>query len=319
MPFVWSVGIIIGPAVGGYFASPAKNFPNTILDNDLFRKFPYLLPNMLCTGLMLISIIAGWLCLVKTHPDIQPWSSPDDLRASSALTPLLATQASSSMPAVDLRQESYGTFNTICEEDEDEEWLVRPDVTSRSTSMDVTMEESWLTRRVVMLMIALGIFTYHSMTYDHLMPIYFQDERIPEGHEIIVNTLAPFGNMYGSFAGGLGLTIQQSGVILAFNGIIALFVQAVVFPLAASWLGIWRTFILVTVLHPIGYFIVPFLALLPEDLLHPGIYVCFTIRNLLSILAYPLLLILIKEASPSPTSLGRINASQLPRVPLVAL
>ncbi|KAK5132817.1 hypothetical protein LTR08_008618 [Meristemomyces frigidus] len=303
MPFVWSVGIIIGPAIGGYFATPASNFPDTILDNDLFRKFPYLLPNLICTGLMLISIVAGWLCLVETHPDMQPWSSPEDLKVTSAVTPLMATQGSSTMPAVDLRQESYGTFNTISEEEDEEEWLVKPD----GTSVDDAPEQSWFTRRVMMLMIALGIFTYHSMTYDHLMPIFFQDERIPIGHETIANASSPFGNVYGSFAGGLGLTIQQCGVILAFNGIIALFVQAVVFPLAASWLGVWRTFVLVTILHPIAYFIVPFLALLPENLLYPGIYTSFTIRNVLSILDYPLLLILIKEASPSPLSLGKIN------------
>jgi len=63
----------------------------------------------------------------------------------------------------------------------------------------------------------------------------------------------------------------------------------------------------VTVLHPVAYFIVPYLSMLPAEALYPGIYFCLTVRNILSIIAYPLLLILIKEASPSPTSLGKIN------------
>lgn len=324
MPFVWSVGIIIGPAVGGFFASPAKNFPNTPLDNETFQKFPYLLPNLICTVLMIISILAAWICLDETHPDMQPWSTAEDLKETNAVTPLLATQGTTNMPAANLAHESsYGTFNAIAEEDEEEEWNVRPDGTSRPPSIGSgANNEKWFTRRVMMLMIALGIFTYHSMTYvscteyrrltrtatdtqqDNLMPIFFEDDRKP-----LIDILAssPIGNENGSFAGGLGLSVQQCGVILAFNGIIALFVQAVVFPLAASWLGIWPTFLLVTVLHPIAYFIVPFLALLPGNMLYPGIYACLAVRNLLSIVDYPLLLILIKEASPSNSCLGKIN------------
>ena len=94
---------------------------------------------------------------------------------------------------------------------------------------------------------------------------------------------------------------------MSVNGIIAIFVQAVIFPYTAEKLGIWKVFILVTILHPIAYFIIPYLALLPQDLLYTGIYTCLTIRNVLSILAYPVLLILLKQASVSPSVLGRIN------------
>ena len=94
---------------------------------------------------------------------------------------------------------------------------------------------------------------------------------------------------------------------MAINGVIALFVQGIVFPIMASWLGVWKVFMVVTVLHPLAYFIVPWLALLPAQWLYTGIYACLTIRNCLSILAYPVLLILLKEASPSSSCLGKIN------------
>ncbi|KAK5692366.1 hypothetical protein LTR97_010674 [Elasticomyces elasticus] len=313
MPFIWSVGIIIGPAVGGYFATPAKNFPGTALDIELFRKFPYLLPNLICTALMVVSIIAGWFCLEETHPDMQPWSTSagdsderTPIQDRIARPSMVATQGTTSMPAVNLTQnESYGTFNQVTEEAvATEEWHLRPDGSElRSDSNDDT-NPRWLTRRVSMLLLALGIFTYHSMTYDSLLPIFQQDARVPADD---TNLPAPFATRYGSFAGGLGLTIQESGVILAFNGIIALFVQGIVFPLLASYFGIWKSFIIVTVLHPLAYFIVPWLALLPDNLLYPGIYASLTVRNLLSIVAYPVLLILIKEASPSNSCLGKIN------------
>lgn len=51
----------------------------------------------------------------------------------------------------------------------------------------------------------------------------------------------------------------------------------------------------------------PFLAFFPSNLLYPAIYLFLVFRNCMSILAYPVLLILIKEASPGPSCLGKIN------------
>jgi hypothetical protein len=130
------------------------------------------------------------------------------------------------------------------------------------------------------------------MTYDHLMPIFFQDKR---------------ANAANHLSGGLGLKTQSVGVIMSINGLIAMFVQGVIFPLMASWLGVWRLFVLVTIGHPIAYFIVPYLTLLPQSWLYTGIYASLFVRNFLSILAYPLILILIKEAAPSVSCLGKIN------------
>ncbi|KAF2771520.1 MFS general substrate transporter, partial [Teratosphaeria nubilosa] len=309
MPFVWSVGIIIGPAVGGYFASPAKNFPGTVLDNWLFRKFPYALPNIICSVLLLVSILLGYLLLDETHPDMQPWSTKDDLEHTHATTPAPAAQGTTMTPAVNLTQaESYGTFNNVSEDATEEEWLVRPDGTSRPQSIRSKDSEKAFTKPIVLLMVALGIFTYHSMTYDHLMPIFFQDERRPlHSENFAAMTTGTLGSQYGSFAGGLGISVQQCGIILAVNGVIALFVQAVIFPVAASWMGVWTTFMVVTMLHPVAYFIVPWVALLPSNLVYAGVYTCLMARNLTSILAYPVLLILIKEAAPSNSCLGKIN------------
>ncbi|TKA43863.1 hypothetical protein B0A54_05623 [Friedmanniomyces endolithicus] len=276
----------------------------------LFRKFPYLLPNLICASLMVVSILAGWLCLEETHPEMRPNTTSSlvtdertPIQSRTPRTSMLIT-GPTSMPAVDLTHpESYGTFTRVSEEAVEEEWNVRPDGSTRLPNESETSGSKWLTRRVAMLMVALGLFTYHSMTYDHLMPIFFQDERIPAGAPTMSTSI---GTQYGSLAGGLGLTIQQCGIILAFNGLIAILIQGIVFPLVASLCSIWRIFIVVTVLAPIAYFLVPWLALLPENLLYTGIYAALFVRNLLSILAYPVLLILIKEASPS-NRLGKIN------------
>ena len=296
MPFVWSIGTIIGPAIGGTFARPAISMPSVFSTTGIFGHFPYLLPNLICAAILLISIVFGYFFLIETHPDMQPWSTPEELDHTTAETPLITAGATADY-GVDLRADTYGTFNTV-DIHESKEWMVNADGSARPASISSKDTPKYFTRKVAMIVIALGIFTYHSMTYDHLLPIYLQDDRI----SISSVSQSPF-----NIPGGLGLPIRSVGIIMSINGLIALFIQAILFPLFASWLGVWKTFVMVTVLHPIAYFIVPYLAFLPANTLYPGIYVCLAIRNFLSILAYPVLLILLKEAAPSSSVLGKIN------------
>src|SRR5579871_4374233 len=140
------------------------------------------------------------------------------------------------------------------------------------------------------------------MTYDHLMPIFFQDNRFQSGSDMPI-----FAKFSTPLTGGLGLSTQQVGIIMSINGLIALFVQAIIFPTMASCLGVWRLFVITTIGHPLAYFVVPYLVLLPDRFVYAGIYGCLFLRNFFSIMAYPLLLILIKEAAPSSSHLGKIN------------
>eukprot|EP00262_Sarcandra_glabra_P002348 TRINITY_DN1262_c0_g1_i6.p1 TRINITY_DN1262_c0_g1~~TRINITY_DN1262_c0_g1_i6.p1 ORF type:complete len:492 (+),score=55.64 TRINITY_DN1262_c0_g1_i6:97-1572(+) len=54
----WGIGLIIGPAIGGFFAQPAEKYPNIFSEKSLFGRFPYFLP-CLC-----ISVIAAGGCIV---------------------------------------------------------------------------------------------------------------------------------------------------------------------------------------------------------------------------------------------------------------
>lgn len=248
----------------------------------------------------MVSIVVGYYHLEETHPERKA-SPAAYIDAATAETPLLATAGATEHCGVDLRAESYGTFNTV-DMTEQDSWAVSADgspLTTRDT--DEAFPQRTFTRRVVMLTVALGIFTYHSMTYDHLLPIFLQDDRVVDlfasaGHASVFD-----------LPGGLGLSLQAVGLIMSVNGVIAMVIQGLVFPVFASWLGVWRVFLLVTLLHPIAYFVVPYLALLPADWLYSGIYLALTIRNFLSILAYPVILILLKEATPSHSVLGKVN------------
>lgn len=293
MPFVWSIGAIIGPSIGGYFAEPAQNFPQLFSATGVFATFPYLLPNLICSGLLLLSIIMSFFLLEETHPDMQPYAD-DSNDCVVATTPLLPAQGATFDAPTNLTTESYGTFSVDVQHDE--MWRVR----SNGDWVEMPTSEKVFTKTVVQFVIALGIFTYHSMTFDHLLPIFLQDKRAYDDLNALEFPTSHLG-------GGLGIPIQRVGIIMSINGVIQLAIQAFVFPVLADVFGVWKLLLLTTLIHPISYLLVPFLLLLPENLLYPGLFACLTIRSLTSILAFPLLLIMIKEAAPSRSHLGKIN------------
>jgi len=116
-----------------------------------------------------------------------------------------------------------------------------------------------------------------------------------------------FGASLMIIPGGLGLSTPAVGIVMSLIGVIAFVIHNFVCPLFASWLGVWRYLTMVTLLHSIAFLIVPCLAPLLKNLLYPGIWACFSIRNSTSILTCPLILITLKEAAPSPSFLGKID------------
>ncbi|RTE80744.1 hypothetical protein BHE90_004716 [Fusarium euwallaceae] len=294
MPFIWSIGTIIGPSIGGLFANPHGSWPETFPTGSLFQRFPYLLPNLICSGLLLVSIVLGFFLLVETHPDMQPKpvQPAEPEYDATEETPLIPS--STNMPITDVQPETYGAIETLSED-----W--DPLLVEDEKEVPVTSFKVW-NRRVVGFIIALSIFTYHSMTFDHLLPIFFEEKRAVAIEMLHSSSVFPFYS-----PGGLGLTLRNVGMILAVDGGIALCIQLFIFPWAANKFGTYRLFLVVTVLHPIAYLLMPMLLLVPEALVYPAIYFCLIVRNILSIILYPLLMILIKEATPTPSALGKVN------------
>ncbi|XP_027176138.1 protein ZINC INDUCED FACILITATOR 1-like isoform X2 [Coffea eugenioides] len=58
----WGVGLVIGPAIGGYLAQPADKYPEIFSKQSVFGRFPYLLPCLLISLFaVVVSVVCCWL------------------------------------------------------------------------------------------------------------------------------------------------------------------------------------------------------------------------------------------------------------------
>ncbi|KAK7999307.1 major facilitator superfamily transporter [Apiospora arundinis] len=67
-PFVWTLGGIIGSAMGGFLAQPARFYPDLFPADGLFGRYPYLLPNLVAVIVVVLAIIQGIFFLEETNP-----------------------------------------------------------------------------------------------------------------------------------------------------------------------------------------------------------------------------------------------------------
>ncbi|CAL5420504.1 unnamed protein product [Camellia sinensis] len=58
----WGIGLVIGPALGGFLAQPAEKYPNIFSKESIFGRFPYFLPCLTISLFTLfVSIVCCWL------------------------------------------------------------------------------------------------------------------------------------------------------------------------------------------------------------------------------------------------------------------
>jgi MFS family permease len=77
----YSVGMLLGPAVGGLLARPAVLYPHLFPTDSLWGRFPYLLPNIVVSGLAAVSLVLVYSFLPETlvkNKDIEATSSNRD-------------------------------------------------------------------------------------------------------------------------------------------------------------------------------------------------------------------------------------------------
>ncbi|KAK4379127.1 hypothetical protein RND71_000989 [Anisodus tanguticus] len=82
----WGIGLIIGPALGGFLAQPAEKYPAIFSMDSIFGRFPYFLP-CLCISMFSLVVAIGSFWLPETlhnhDSEMPPQDSYKALEAAS--------------------------------------------------------------------------------------------------------------------------------------------------------------------------------------------------------------------------------------------
>jgi MFS family permease len=309
MPFVWCLGTIIGSSLGGVLAEPVKNYPSLFKPGSIFESYPYLLPNLVCAGVVIFGLIVGTLFLEETHEDKKlerdrglevgklilskvfrqdcdkPLSdkdgSLDEIRAILDSHGVREYQSTSSSP-------------TLCSSRAS---IAEPPPYSLEKPTDLKLRDAF-TRQVCLNILQYGILAFHTISMEQLLPILMSRNQSNNHQEL------PF-----KFQGGFEFSTKTIGVILSVQGVLQMFAQLVIFPCVSKRLGSLRTFWVTIASYPFLYLIAPYLALLPDQFRIPGILFILAWKVTAQSLSYPSLNMMLANAAPSKKVLGTLNGA----------
>lgn len=318
MPFVWCLGSILGPALGGALAQPCESFPTVFARGTLFDQFPFLLPNLVCAVILAFGVLVGVLFLEETHEELKG-RRDFGIEAGRWLLGHLRTRMTDEI-TVEKAGEAILQENFALLEDEEppgyrttEGSPCHPSSPSRSPNALPAGTKSKsgrglksqprgvrkaFTKQVILNIAGFGLLAYHSISFDQLMPVFLSEPISTEP------TSLPF-----RFTGGFGLSSKTIGLMLAVQGVYSMLAQLYLFPFAASHFGTLKTFRFVLMTWPILYLLVPYLVLLPQRLQMPAVYICLLWKITAHVHAFPSNAILLTNSAPSLLVLGVINGA----------
>jgi MFS family permease len=73
----WSLGLIIGPAIGGLLAHPVKNYPTVFHHNQFLTSFPYFLPNLVTAFVAFVALVLFTIDFPETLQIKRPSPEPE--------------------------------------------------------------------------------------------------------------------------------------------------------------------------------------------------------------------------------------------------
>ncbi|KAJ8114824.1 hypothetical protein OPT61_g3386 [Boeremia exigua] len=339
-PFVWTLGGIIGSAMGGFLAQPAVFYPNVFAKDGLFAKYPYLLPNLVAAIGIVLAIIQGMFFLKETlvreeEPDqnggitygdninersrLLPPQQPHEIpgRARGSMAGSMREPRGSIVSLTRERLHSMSVAGSIRH--------IRKRASFLEEGMPAPFDQRFDIRRSSFGTMHSIRVTPHTVlpsrgpppkprsTFNKTVVMMIVAMSIFAFHQMAFISILPVYILDEpmtrgiDFRGGLGMSLHDVGAFLAINGFIALFVQGFVFPIFVEHVGVWKSFFYMVLLYPVCYVIIPFISALPDEFISPGVYFTLLLQAFFGIIVFPCSLILMKNAVPSPLVLGRVN------------
>ncbi|KXT16385.1 hypothetical protein AC579_5600 [Pseudocercospora musae] len=338
MPTVWCMGAFIGSALGGALADPVRTYPAIFHEGTIFDKFPYLFTNLVCTAVVVFSMIVGVLFLEETHEDMKhkpdmglrignwilarfspkptSWISsrkreltdetltliddmPPDYR-STASSPALTPSHLSSLPPPAYRSIDASPRNSLTEHERAD--FARDVEEALNRSGEQSKAKSALanafTKQVMLNITGYGILAYHTISAEQLLPVLLSMPKADQPPHL------PF-----KFTGGFEMSTKRIGGILSIQGVIQMIATILVFPIVNRKLGSLWTYRMVVLSYPMLYFLVPYITLVPDAVKLPCIYLAIFWKVTAQAFAFPSSSIMLANTAPSSKVLGKLNGA----------
>ncbi|OBT55070.1 hypothetical protein VE04_04497, partial [Pseudogymnoascus sp. 24MN13] len=302
MPLVWSFGSILGPAFGGFFASPAVNLPGLFGNNKLLTKFPFALPNMIASIFFAVGIIVGFLFLKETletrknKPDYGIYIGQRLVRCVKSRKKRRNRDYDDDELGAALLNNTHSRSNSHSSSKPfDTTWQgpKTPQVAGPSV-WEVFNKQSNLN------LLSYAILALHSMAMDQLLPIFMHHpQQAPDSS----NTKLPF-----KFSGGFGISSSRIGTLFTAYGICSGIVQFFVFPVVVRRFGVLRCYRVCAVIIPSVMFVTPYTALIQNPIRQQlAMFSLMIVKAFCGIFMFPCSTIMLTNSAASLRLLGTLN------------
>ena len=226
MPLVWSLGSVLGPSLGGFFAQPAKQYPALFGDIAFFKRFPYALPNFVLTLFFLVSVASASLFLKETLASKRD-NEDRGLIMGKKLTRAFQPRRPSTLHH---RRTSFVDGEATAP-------LIPSKLRVKQRAVDELpppgMSEVF-TKQTSINLVAYAFLAFHSVAWDQNVTVFLNYPKLEHTPE---NTKFPF-----YFNGGFGLTSGEIGTIFTCYGIACGLIQFLMYSPLVTRFGVLRCF-----------------------------------------------------------------------------
>lgn len=200
LPLMFAIGTIIGPWLGGTLSTPVEQFPGLFGDSEFLKRYPFYLPCGVASIYILFSFTVGSLFLNETLE-----SKVRKIEASKVRQ--------------DVEEHGRGDSDND-DEDEDEDERSRLVTADRlEESAEATPRpglRALLTPEIFKILSTQMILNLQNISFTSLLPL-FCFESVHDG--------------------GVSFSRSDIGHIMAFNGVLAIIIQSLVFPAVEKRFG----------------------------------------------------------------------------------
>ncbi|EAS30115.3 uncharacterized protein CIMG_08861 [Coccidioides immitis RS] len=259
VPFLRSLGTLLGPPLGGLLADPVKLYPNVFQEKSIWKSFPYLLPNLLVGVLSFSGMVLGLLLLQETHPQLV--NKPDiGIRTYLAFKYLFTGNFRKHNCArysrLDHAEEDGIELRMETEAEPEQEAIQAPCAitTSYKTKPTEKPVSKAFTLQVILQVISVFILAFHKVSSDIITPIFLAIPAKPTkpADNLVERNIFQFTDVF-------GFSSQKIGFILLTQAGVAIIAQSTLIPWIVGRFGALKCYRMILCIFPVAYLFTPFL------------------------------------------------------------